>query len=46
MAKKDKVAEQVAQEKFRASQAMGDSKAKSARYAREVREFMRKDGKR
>lgn len=35
----DKVTEQVAREKERASLAMGDSPAKAARYAAEVRAY-------
>jgi len=43
-----KVTEQVAEEKRRASLAMGDSPAKAARYAAEVREYAKKqrEGKR
>jgi hypothetical protein len=38
------VTEQVAQEKKRASLAMGDSKAKAERYAQEVRDSAAKRG--
>jgi len=42
------VTEQVAQEKQRASLAMGDSPGKAAKYAAEVREYAKKqqEGKR
>lgn len=39
------VTEQVAQEKRRASLAMGDSKAKAEKYAQEVRDYDKKGGK-
>jgi hypothetical protein len=41
-----KVTERVAQEKYRASKAMGDSDAKARKYAQEVRDYDAKNGKR
>lgn len=38
-----KVTEQVAQEKLRASLAMGDTRAKAERYAQEVRDYAKRE---
>lgn len=43
MALSQRQAEQVAEEKRRASLAMGDSPAKAAKYAAEVREYAKKE---
>ena len=43
MASSEREAERVAREKERASLRMGDSPEKAARYAREVREYARRE---